>query len=127
MIDYPDEEDVLTINREILGSASVLRDPGLLSSAVFRPQSGFGGEEVYPDIWLKATALAEGIARNHPFIDGNKRTAWESARLFLAVNGVVPVEGTLTDDRADNFILSLVEGLYVDTPKAAEALRQLFL
>lgn len=127
MTDYPDEDDVIAINLDLLGAASVLRDPGLLASAVFRPQSGFGGEEVYPDIWLKAAALAEGIARNHPFIEGNKRTAWISARFFLALNGITPVEGTLTDERADDFMVSLVEGLYPDTAKAAEALRQLFI
>ena len=67
------------------GGPSGVRDQGLLESALARPVHRWSyGEE---DSAALAAAYAFGIARNHPFIDGNKRTAWIAARLFLALNG----------------------------------------
>jgi death-on-curing protein len=62
------------------------RDAGALESALARPQNlaAYGN----PDAAGLAAAYAFGVARNHPFADGNKRTAWMLARLFLAANGV---------------------------------------
>ncbi|MGV0952222.1 MAG: type II toxin-antitoxin system death-on-curing family toxin [Azonexus sp.] len=67
------------------GSAGV-RDPGLLASALARPLNlaAYDGEA---DAAALAAAYGFGIARNHPFIDGNKRTAFVCAELFLALNG----------------------------------------
>ena len=63
-----------------------VRDPGALESALARPQNRWAyGEN---DLCALAAAYAFGVARNHPFSDGNKRTAWVLARLFLALNGV---------------------------------------
>jgi len=66
------------------GSAGV-RDAGLLASALARPLNQVAYGE--PDAATLAAAYAFGIARNHPFIDGNKRTAFVCAELFLALNG----------------------------------------
>jgi death-on-curing protein len=67
------------------GGSFGLRDHGLLESALARPENFYAyGEQ---DLFLLAAAYAEGIARNHPFIDGNKRTAYAAAGLFLYVNG----------------------------------------
>lgn len=66
------------------GSAGV-RDTGLLESALARPENLAAYEQ--PDAAALAAAYAFGIARNHPFIDGNKRTAWVCAELFLILNG----------------------------------------
>ena len=68
------------------GGGSGTRDQGLLESALAHPRNlwAYGT----PDLPGLAAAYAFGIARNHPFIDGNKRTAWVLARLFLALNGV---------------------------------------
>lgn len=80
------------------GGGEGVRDATLLESAMARPQNlaAYGN----PDAAALAAAYAFGIARNHPFIDGNKRTAWVVARLFLAKNGVAlsfsPVDATLT-------------------------------
>lgn len=80
------------------GGGEGVRDAALLESAMARPQNlaAYGN----PDSAALAAAYAFGIARNHPFIDGNKRTAWVVARLFLAKNGVAlsfsPVDATLT-------------------------------
>ncbi len=68
------------------GGASGTRDLGALESVLARPINQWSyGEH---DIIRLAAALAYGIARNHPFTDGNKRTAWVAARLFLKVNGI---------------------------------------
>ena len=67
------------------GGGAGLRDEGLLLSALARPETlALYGE---PDVADLAAAYAFGIVRNHPFVDGNKRTAWVVARLFLAING----------------------------------------
>ena len=67
------------------GGGSGIRDAGLLDSALMRPVNRWHyGED---DLAALASGYAFGVARNHPFIDGNKRTAWVLARLFLAVNG----------------------------------------
>jgi death-on-curing protein len=54
---------------------------------VAQPRQGFGGAEFYPTLHEKAAALAYFLSKNHGFADGNKRTAWVVARLFLALNG----------------------------------------
>ena len=67
------------------GGGAGLRDRGALESALSRPINrwAYGGDEPAS----LAAAYAYGLARNHPFVDGNKRTAWVLARLFLALNG----------------------------------------
>ncbi len=68
------------------GGGVGLRDPGLLDSALARPMNhaGYGN----PDTATLAAVYALGIARNHPFIDGNKRTAFAALVLFLSLNGL---------------------------------------
>ena len=68
------------------GGGSGTRDAGALESALARPRN----LELYgePDASALAASLAFGIARNHPFVDGNKRSAWVGARLFLRLNNV---------------------------------------
>jgi death-on-curing protein len=72
------------------GGSSGLRDEGLLASAVFAPQSSFGGKSPYKDIIEIAAAYLFSLCRNHPFMDGNKRTAMTAAIVFLRLNGVEP-------------------------------------
>ncbi len=69
------------------GGSHGLRDLGLLESAVARPQTTYDGQEMYPDIFSKAAALLQSLLKNHPFVDGNKRTALTSAGIFLKING----------------------------------------
>ena len=68
---------------EQFGGGTGLRDPGQLEAAVFRPQSGY-----YPDIIAQAAALWESLSQNHPFVDGNKRTALAATLTFLIINGL---------------------------------------
>ncbi|RJQ41465.1 MAG: type II toxin-antitoxin system death-on-curing family toxin [Nitrospiraceae bacterium] len=87
---YLTAEQVLFIHSRLIdetGGSHGIRDVGLLQSAVSRPMATFGGEELYPDIFQKAAAFMESLVKNHPFIDGNKRTAISSAGLFLRING----------------------------------------
>jgi death-on-curing protein len=78
-----DEADVL-----MLDEGFVLADAGLFAAALLRPQTSIGGDDAYPTVFLKAAAMAESLARNHAFVDGNKRACWILTKLFLLVNGV---------------------------------------
>lgn len=88
---YLELDDLLAIASEVLGLEvdALLRvtDLGLADSAVSRPQASFAGEEFYKTIDAKTATLLFGVARNHPFIDGNKRVAVLAALQFLNVNG----------------------------------------
>jgi len=81
------------------GGRAGIRDIGLLSSAVSLPQATFRGQLLHKDIHHIAAAYAFHISQNHPFIDGNKRTALASALVFLELNGISisDPEGTLYD------------------------------
>lgn len=68
------------------GGGEGVRDPGLLDSALVRPRNAWGYGVT--DLCVLAAALGHGIARNHPFVDGNKRTAFVAVETFLALNGV---------------------------------------
>jgi len=77
----------LEINAELVGGNAVLRDRGLLESAVARPQASAFGGDAYPDIVSKAAALLHSLVLNHPFVDGNKRTAVVAMLVFVNLNG----------------------------------------
>lgn len=87
------------------GGPGGVRDAGMLASALARPVNQWAyGED---DLCALAAAYAFGIARNHPFADGNKRTAWVVARLFLRKNGVVLAHG---EREAVDTVLALAGG-----------------
>lgn len=67
---------------EKFGGASGIRDPGLLESALYRPQSGY-----YETLEQMAAAMFESLLINHPFVDGNKRVAYFGMDVFLRLNG----------------------------------------
>ncbi len=69
------------------GGSPGIRDAGLLLSALARPQNLAAYKDPPPDLAALAASYAFGIARNHPFIDGNKRVALVAARIFLLING----------------------------------------
>jgi death-on-curing protein len=72
------------------GGLNGIRDEGLLASAVLAPQSSFGGKSPYVDLVEVAAAYLFYLCRNHPFLDGNKRTAMTAAIVFLRLNGIEP-------------------------------------
>ena len=86
---YLSVEEVIEINAQVMGGKHVLRDRGLLESAVARPQASAFGADAYPDLAAKAAALLHSLVLNHPFIDGNKRTAVLATLVFLDLNGYV--------------------------------------
>jgi len=81
--DYLDTEDALIIAEEI---GLVVRDPGLLAGAVARPAASAFGADAYDTLARKVAALIEGINRNHPLLDGNKRLSWVCAVVFARLN-----------------------------------------
>lgn len=89
-IKYLSIEEVLFIHDQAVkrfGGSFGIRDTGLIESALARPQASFDGIDLYPNILDKAAALLQSLLKNHPFVDGNKRTALSSAGLFLKING----------------------------------------
>src|SRR5579859_1770109 len=93
--------EVLAFNQEILERAgqpsAALRDGGLLESAVRRPQTA--AYYAHADMVTQAALYMVGIALNHPFVDGNKRTGYISGMTFLHLNGVITVSPNLNDAR----------------------------
>src|SRR3972149_158761 len=87
---YVDIEEVYYIHEAIIKKAKTkasVRDFALLHSAVERPKATFGGKDLYPTIFTKAAGLMQSLCLNHPFTDGNKRTAWTVTHKFLWDNG----------------------------------------
>ena len=89
-------EQILAIHDnqiELYGGRHGIRDLALFESAVMRPQTTFGGKDLYPTIFNKAAVLMHSLVMNHPFIDGNKRTGVVSALMFLESNGIEIITG----------------------------------
>jgi len=84
-------DEVIALHKKLIiatGGSSGIRDMGLLDSAVFGCYQSFGGEDFYPSIVEKAARMAFAVCKNHPFIDGNKRTAIASMLVILRLNNV---------------------------------------
>ena len=85
-------EEVYFIHEKMVkigGGKSGIHDFNLLLSAIQRPQTTFGQKYIYPDIWTQGASLIHSLIQNHPFVDGNKRTAYFSTMRFLNINGYV--------------------------------------
>jgi death on curing protein len=113
-----DERDALALHDRLLaldGGASGVRDEGLLKSALARPHQlhAYGNR---PDTVALATAYTTGIIRNHPFIDGNKRTGFLIGTLFLEMNGY---RLTASEEDATQAVLGLAAGTLDETAFAA--------
>ena len=119
-VEYLDLEDVLDIAREVVGSDVVVRDYGLLDSAVARPRASVFGQDAYPDLHLKAAALMQSLARNHALVDGNKRLAWTACRTFLAVNAQWI---RAPEDERFDFVIGVATGAMPGLEEIAEQLR----
>ncbi|WP_407686018.1 type II toxin-antitoxin system death-on-curing family toxin [Mycobacterium sp. HUMS_1102779] len=111
-------DNVEMLNARFVGP-DMLRNFGLLDSAVMRPQASAFGDDAYPTIHEKAAALLHGLARNHPFVDGNKRTAWAATSVFYQINGY----GLSVDDGAVvALVVDVAEG-QLDVPNIAATLK----
>lgn len=105
-----EERDVLALHDRLLvlhGGAAGVRDEGLLRSALARPRqlAAYGGDV---DVIDSAAAYTEGIVRNHPFVDGNKRTGFVVGVLFLEVNGY---RFTAPEPAAAQAVIGLASGI----------------
>ena len=100
--------------------SSGVRDENLLASAVNTPFQTFMGNDLYPSIYDKAAQLCYGIANNHPFTDGNKRTALHSMYVYLIINGY---DITATQQDVENLIINVAAGNMTNT-ELAEWLRE---
>jgi death-on-curing protein len=88
--EFLDIDDVLEIHASQIaehGGSEGLRDRGLLESAIAQPMAQFDGQFLNQDLFEMAAALLLSLVRNHPFVDGNKRTALLAALTFLDLNG----------------------------------------
>ena len=83
-------DEVLALHADQIrryGGATGLRDLALLQSAIAMPETSYGGEYLHGNVFEMAAAYLFHLARNHPFVDGNKRTALICALVFLGLNG----------------------------------------
>lgn len=92
-----------------------IRDKNLLASAVNTPFQTFMSNDLYPSIYDKAAQLCYGIANNHPFTDGNKRTALHSMYVYLIINGY---DITATQQDVENMIIDVAAGNMTNTELA---------
>ena len=93
-----------------------VRDLGLVHSALERPATTLMGQEAYPSIELKCAAQTESLARNHPFVDGNKRASWIALNHLLRINGYLLFA---SQDDAFDFIQGVSRG-QLSLEKSAE-------
>ena len=110
-------EDVLYLAARI--GEPTPRDVGLVESAVARPRTTVFGEDAYPDVHEKAAALLHSLARNHAFVDGNKRVSWLAAGAFYWINGL---ELDAPDDPAYDLVIGAATGA-LDVPEIARTLQ----
>jgi death-on-curing protein len=112
-------DELLRTAERALGIAPVVRDHGLLESALGRPRATVFGEDAYPGIHEKAAALLHSLARDHALVDGNKRLALAATIAFYGMNGV---RLTLTNDEAYRLVMSVATGELDDVAAIAAAL-----
>lgn len=117
-IDYLTLDDVLEVADGIIDGVLV-RDMGLLASAVARPQTTVFGEDAYPTLSDKAAALMHSLACNHALVDGNKRLAWAATRVSCLLNGHDVQFASV--DEAESMVLAVAAG-DLDVPALASLL-----
>ena len=117
-------DEVLAIHSDQVrqyGGSGGIRDVGLLSSALAMPRASFGGQYLHPSLHEMAAACLFHLVQNHPFIDGNKRTAFAATYTFLAINGA-----HLTADAEETyaFVAALYEANQFSFDKLVPWLRE---
>lgn len=113
-----DVEDLLLVARRTLPEVQV-RDLGLLVAAAARPYASAFQQDAYPSVYLKAAALVQSLAKNHPLVDGNKRLALASLITFL---GLHDLRLTLDNDAAYDLVIAIVVDELADVASIATLL-----
>jgi len=114
MIIFLEKEHIIKINRDLITMYSVkedmgVKDVGLLESAINRPKQSAFEKDGYETVFDKAAALFESLAKNHPFYNGNKRTAFTSLVVFLYINGY---SFNMEQKQAEDFTVDMVNNKY---------------
>jgi death-on-curing protein len=107
---YVSLAEVLDLHRRVVGASGgslAIRDLGALKAAVAQPHLTFEGADLYPTLAAKAGALCHALACDHPFVDGNKRTAHAAMETMLLLNGH---ELTATVDEQESIMLAIASG-----------------
>jgi death-on-curing protein len=111
---------LLRIARRACGSDVVIRDAGLLESALARPRAAMYGQDAYPTVFGKAGALLHSLVSNHGLVDGNKRLGWQAAVVFLWINGH---DVDAPENDAFDLVMAVADASVDDVETIAEALR----
>ena len=120
---YLSAEDVLGIaGLAVEGQRVIVRDVGLVAAAAHRPSATPLGQEAYTDLFDKAAAFLQSLAIDRPFVDGNKRTAWTSCVVFLALNDV---QLRPDIDTAERLVIAVASGSVDEVKVISEVLRDL--
>ncbi|MDQ2710516.1 MAG: type II toxin-antitoxin system death-on-curing family toxin [Actinomycetota bacterium] len=120
MTEHLTMEDLLMIAARATGQEVLVRDYGLLDSALARPRASVFGQDAYPDLYVKAAALLGSLCTNHALVDGHKRLAFAAVAVFLEINGPVL---DVDEDAQHDFMIDVAAGNLADPEKVAERLR----
>ena len=119
MTRFLDLDNLLRIADAAVDGEVMVRDIGLLESALARPRTTVFGADAYPSLHQKAAALLHSLACNHPLVDGNKRLAWAATAVFLGINGH---RVAASQDDVVELVLAVADGTLRDVEKIAERL-----
>lgn len=112
--------ELLRVGERVIDGDVVVRDHGLLESALARPQASVFGEDAYTSLEEKAAALLHSLVRNHALVDGNKRLGLAGTIAFLGLNGR---RLTLSNDEAYDLVIAVATGELDDVGEIAARLR----
>lgn len=118
---FLDLEALLHVGERTLGRAPVVRDYGLLESALARPQATVFGEDAYPTLHEKAAALLHSLARNHALVDGNEQLALAATIAFYGIHGT---RLTLSNDSAYELVMNVATAELDEIPEIAALLER---
>ena len=119
MTRYLDLDHLMRIARAAVEGDVVVRDMGLLQSALARPRMTAFGDDAYPTLHTKAAALLHSLTKNHALVDGNKRLAWAATAVFLGINGHRVVA---TQDEVVDLVVAVADGTLSDVADIAARL-----
>ena len=109
---YLNKNQIIKIQRQIIkefGGISGLRDESMLDSALANPLQTFAGNDLYPDVTEKIVKLGYGIVKNHPFLDGNKRTGLHSMLILFHLNGF---NIKISHEKLTSIIMNVADGSF---------------
>lgn len=120
MTEFLTLDDLLRYAPVLIGQEVLVRDYGLLESALARPRASAFGQDAYPDPHVKAAALLHSLCTNHALVDGNKRLAWGACAMFLEINGYLTVND---EDAQFDLVIAVADGHLDELDKIADRLR----